>query len=140
MASFVQPGNHTEPRQANLRNERGVITLLRPNGEVACERCTVAHRMWPRMRGLLGRKSLPSGEGLLIRPAPSIHTFFMRFPIDVVFLSRQGEVLKVAERVPPWRARSCRHSYAVLELAAGEAGRRGIAVGDRLETVPPAGG
>jgi uncharacterized membrane protein (UPF0127 family) len=138
MASFVQPGNRTEPRQANLRNERGVITLLRPNGEVACERCTVAHTMFARMRGLLGRKGLPSGEGILIRPAPSIHTFFMRFPIDVVFLSRQGEVLKVAERVPPWRARSCRHSYAVLELAAGEASRRGIAVGDRLDTAPPA--
>jgi hypothetical protein len=88
------------------------------------------------MRGLLGKRGLDSGEGLLIRPAPSIHTFFMRFPIDVVFLSRQGEVLKVAERVPPWRARSCRHSYAVLELAAGEAGRRGIAVGDRFDTAP----
>jgi uncharacterized membrane protein (UPF0127 family) len=90
------------------------------------------------MRGLLGKRGLDPGEGLLIRPAPSIHTFFMRFPIDVVFLSRQGEVLKVAERVRPWRARSCRHSYAVLELAAGEAGRRGIAVGDRLGTAPPA--
>jgi uncharacterized membrane protein (UPF0127 family) len=89
------------------------------------------------MRGLLGKRGLDSGEGLLIRPAPSVHTFFMRFPIDVVFLSRQGEVLKVAERVPPWRARSCRHSYAVLELAAGEAGRRGIALGDRLDIAQP---
>jgi len=121
-----------------VQTARGVVTLLRPDGTVACERCTVAHRMWPRMRGLLGKRRLDSGEGLLIRPAPSIHTFFMRFPIDVVFLSRQGEVLKVAERVPPWRARSCRHSYAVLELAAGEAGRRGIAVGDRLDTAQPA--
>lgn len=122
----------------NLGSTRGVVALTRADGSVACERCTVAHRMWPRMRGLLGKRSLESGEGLLIRPAPSIHTFFMRFPIDVVFLSRQGEVLKVAERVPPWRARSCRHSYAVLELAAGEAGRRGIAVGDRLDTAQPA--
>jgi uncharacterized membrane protein (UPF0127 family) len=122
----------------NLGSTRGVVALTRADGSVACERCTVAHRMWPRMRGLLGKRSLESGEGLLIRPAPSIHTFFMRFPIDVVFLSRQGEVLKVAERVPPWRARSCRHSYAVLELAAGEAGRRGIAVGGRLDTAQPA--
>jgi uncharacterized protein len=95
--------------------------------------------MLPRMRGLLGRKNLPSGEGMLIRPAPSIHTFFMRFPIDVVFLSRQGEVLKIAENVAPWRARSCRHSYVVLELAAGEAGRRGLAVGDRVDTAKPVG-
>jgi uncharacterized membrane protein (UPF0127 family) len=122
----------------NLGNMRGTVTLRRPDGSVACERCRVAHTMWSRMRGLLGKRGLESGEGLLIRPAPSIHTFFMRFPIDVVFLSRQGEVLKVAERVPPWRARSCRHSYAVLELAAGEAERRGIAVGDRLDSAPPA--
>ena len=116
------------------------VTLRKRDGEVVCERCGLADRMLPRMRGLLGRRSLERNEGLLLRPAPSIQTFFMRFPIDVVFLSRQGEVLKVAERVPPWRARSCRHSYAVLELAAGEAERRGIAVGDRLDTAPPAGG
>jgi uncharacterized protein len=123
---------------ASVSTARGIVALTRADGSVACEHCTVAHRMWPRMVGLLGKRGLDSGEGLLIRPAPSIHTFFMRFPIDVVFLSRQGEVLKVAERVRPWRARSCRHSYAVLELAAGEAGRRGIAVGDRLDTAQPA--
>jgi uncharacterized protein len=88
--------------------------------------------MWPRMKGLLGRSELPAGEGVLIRPAPSVHTFFMRFAIDVVFLSRDGEVLKVAHDVKPWRARSCRRAHAVLELAAGEARRRGVEVGDRL--------
>ena len=125
-------------QDGDLRTARGVVGLKRDDGSLVCERCVVAHRMLPRMIGLLGRKSLPAGEGILIRPAPSIHTFFMRFPIDVVFLSRQGEVMKIAERVAPWRARSCRHSYAVLELAAGEAGRRGIAVGDRLDTAEPA--
>jgi uncharacterized protein len=123
---------------ASTSTARGVVSLIAGDGRVVCEECTVAHTMFTRMRGLLGKRGLDSGEGLLIRPAPSIHTFFMRFPIDVVFLSRQGEVLKVAERVAPWRARSCRHSYAVLELAAGEAGRRGIALGDRLDTAPPA--
>lgn len=119
-------------------SKRPTVTLSRPDGEVVCERCLVAATALTRLTGLLGRSGLEPGEGLLLRPASSIHTFFMRFPIDVVFLSRQGEVLKVAERVPPWRARSCRHSYAVLELAAGEAERRGIAVGDRLDTAPPA--
>jgi hypothetical protein len=138
MVSFVHPGDPSTTQRPGIGEARGVVTLVRGDGTVACERCTVAHRMWARMRGLLGKPGLDSGEGLLIRPAPSIHTFFMRFPIDVVFLSRQGEVLKVAERVRPWRARSCRHSYAVLELAAGEAGRRGIAVGDRLDTAQPA--
>jgi uncharacterized protein len=129
-----------EMAAASPSTARGVVSLIAGDGRVVCERCTVAHTMFARMRGLLGKRGLESGEGLLIRPAPSIHTFFMRFPIDVVFLSRQGEVLKVAERVPPWRARSCRHSHAVLELAAGEAGRRGIAVGDRLDTAEPASG
>ena len=125
-------------QEAGVRTSRGVIAIVRSDGAIACERCTVADRMLSRMNGLLGRKNLPTGEGILIRPAPSIHTFFMRFPIDVVFLSRQGEVLKIAEHVAPWRARSCRHSYAVLELAAGEAGRRGLAVGERIDTVKPA--
>jgi uncharacterized membrane protein (UPF0127 family) len=133
------PASIAVPPEAGVRTARGVIAIVRSDGTVACEQCKVAATMLPRMKGLLGRKSLPSNEGILIRPAPSIHTFFMRFPIDVVFLSRQGEVLKVAEHVAPWRARSCRHSYAVLELAAGEAGRRGIAVGDRVDTAKPVG-
>jgi uncharacterized protein len=134
----VERDGEPDARRPSVLEARGVIGLIRPDGTTACERCTVADRMLPRMKGLLGRKSLPAGEGMLIRPAPSIHTFFMRFPIDVVFLSRQGEVLKIAEHVAPWRARSCRHSYAVLELAAGEAGRRGLAIGDRVDTAEPA--
>ena len=125
-------------QEAGVRTSRGVVAIVRSDGAIACERCTVADRMLSRMKGLLGRKNLPTGEGILIRPAPSIHTFFMRFPIDAVFLSRQGDVLKIAEHVAPWRTRSCRHSYAVLELAAGEAGRRGLAVGERIDTVKPA--
>jgi uncharacterized protein len=116
-----------------LRTARGVISVERENGETICERCEVADRMFPRMRGLLGRRGLAAGEGMLIRPAPSIHTFFMRFTIDAVFVSREGEVMKVASRVKPWRTRSCRKAYAVLELAAGEADRRRVAVGDRIE-------
>jgi uncharacterized membrane protein (UPF0127 family) len=134
----VHSGGGANAERPSLLEARGVVRLTRDDGTVVCERCTVAHRILPRMIGLLGRKSLRAGEGILIRPAPSIHTFFMRFPIDVVFVSRQGEVLKIAEHVAPWRARSCRHSYAVLELAAGEAGRRGIAVGDRIDTAQPA--
>jgi uncharacterized membrane protein (UPF0127 family) len=85
------------------------------------------------MKGLLGRRELAAGEGLLIRPAPSIHTFFMRFAIDAIFVSREGEVLKVSANVGPWRTRSCRRAHAVLELAAGEAARRGVSVGDRID-------
>lgn len=90
--------------------------------------------MLPRMKGLLGKRELVAGEGLLIQPAPSIHTFFMRFPIDVVFLAKNGKVMKVAANVGAWRMRWCRRAFAVLELAAGEAGRRGITVGDQVDT------
>jgi uncharacterized protein len=118
-----------------LSTARGVVSLRQEGDGTICESCVVAHRMLPRMRGLLGRRALAPGEGMLIRPAPSIHTYFMRFSIDAVFLSRDGEVLKVASNVAPWRMRSCRKAYAVLELAAGEAQRRGIAVGDHIQTV-----
>jgi uncharacterized protein len=124
-------------QRSEVRSASGVVVLVRGDGSTVCERCVVAKKMLPRMRGLLGRRSLPAGEGLLIRPAPSVHTFFMRFPIDVVFLSRSGEVLKVSAEVGPWRARSCRGAYAVLELAAGEAERRGVAVGDHIEAEDP---
>jgi uncharacterized membrane protein (UPF0127 family) len=84
------------------------------------------------MRGLLGRSSLAPEEGILLRPAGSVHTAFMRFPIDVVFVDRDGEVLRVAEALPPWRTASARGAKAVVELAAGECERRGVQVGDRL--------
>ena len=102
------------------------------NRSTVCERCLVADRMLPRMRGLLGRRELQPGEGMVILPAPSIHTFFMRFPIDALFLARDGEVLKVANDVKPWRIRSARRAHSVIELAAGEAERRGVSAGDRL--------
>ena len=116
-----------------MRSARGVVVLTRDDGSVVCERCVVADRMLPRMKGLLGKRELSAGEGLLIQPAPSIHTLFMRFPIDVVFLAKNGDVLKVAPNVGPWRMRSCRRAYAVLELAAGEAELRGITVGDHID-------
>ena len=85
------------------------------------------------MRGLLGRTGLEPGEGLLIRPTGSVHTFFMRFPIDVVFVSRDGEVLKIASNVSAWRTAAARGAKVVIELAAGEADRSGISVGTRLD-------
>jgi len=84
------------------------------------------------MRGLLGRSDLPRGEGILLRPAGSIHTFFMRFPIDAVFLDREQVVIGIENALPPWRTAKRKGAKAVLELAEGEAARRGLAVGDAL--------
>ena len=109
------------------------VSLRTMDGRVVCDRCSVADSPWPRMRGLLGRRGLESGEGLLLRPTGSVHTFFMRFPIDVVFLSRDGEVLKIARALRPWRTAGARRAKAVLELAAAEAERREIRVGSCLD-------
>jgi uncharacterized protein len=84
------------------------------------------------MRGLLGRRNLPSGEGILLKPASSVHMAFMRFAIDAVFLDGEMRVLKVAADLRPWRMAGARGSKSVLEIPAGEAARRGLSVGDRL--------
>ena len=109
------------------------LTLRRADGAVVCERCTLADSPLTRLRGLLGRNGLETGEGLLLRPASSIHTFFMRFPIDAVFLDGTLRVLEISDELHPWRAASRRGARAVLELPAGDSARRGLAVGDSLQ-------
>ena len=108
------------------------VTLRRENGEVVVDECVVADSPASRMKGLLGRSELRPGEGLLLRPASSIHTFFMRFPIDAVFLDGGLRVLRISDELRPWRAASRRGARAVLELPAGESARRGLEVGDTL--------
>ncbi len=81
------------------------------------------------MRGLLGRSGLDAGEGMLFPRTGSVHTLFMRFPIDVVFLDAELRVLSVREAVPAWRAVKERGAKWTLELAAGEAARNGIGPG-----------
>ena len=108
------------------------VRLTREDGRVVCEQLLVATRPLTRMRGLLGRAGLPAGEGILLRPAGSVHTFFMRFPIDVVFLDRDRVVVGIEPSLPPWKTAGRRGAKAVVELAAGECERRGLQVGDRL--------
>jgi uncharacterized protein len=106
--------------------------IKRPDGTVACARCVLADTALTRMRGLLGRNGLEPGEGMLIRPTNSVHMFFMRFAIDVVFVDRDMAVRKIVERLRPWRMAGCRGAKAALELPAGGAARTGITVGERL--------
>jgi uncharacterized protein len=112
------------------------VTLARADGVVVCERCRIADTPLLRAKGLLGRSRLQPGEGLLLRPAASIHMFFMRFPIDAVFLDRDLVVRKIVRDLRPWRVALGRGAKAVLELAAGESERRGIRPGDRLQPRP----
>lgn len=108
------------------------IALVRVDGEQVCADCEVASTPLARMRGLLGRSSLDEHAGVLFPRTRSVHTHFMRFPIDVVFLDGDREVVKIVSALYPWRVASCRRSRLVLELSAGRAARVGLREGDRL--------
>jgi hypothetical protein len=108
------------------------VVLVGSEGQVVCELCEIADSAFTRMRGLLGRKSLDRGQGLLIRPTWSIHTWFMRFTIDVAFLDRELRILKIKQQIRPWRAAARWRAHSALELPAGECDRLRLKVGDRL--------
>ena len=93
----------------------------------------LAKSMWARFWGLMGRRSLPVSHGLLISPCSSVHTFFMRFQIDVIFVDRAGSVVKIVPAMKPWRtALGGSGAHSVLELNAGEAAAGSLEVGDVL--------
>ena len=100
-------------------------------GTVVADEARVARSFWSRFCGLMGRAELPEGEALLIEPSSSIHTAFMRFPIDVVFLDRECRVVKVAPEVRPFRTRLS-SGHSTLELPAGQAELSMIEAGDQL--------
>jgi uncharacterized membrane protein (UPF0127 family) len=111
----------------------GEVMLRREDdGRVVCERCVIADTLSRRLRGLLGLRALPPGQGIVLRPGWSIHTAFMRFPIDVVYVDADQVVVKVVPNLRPWRASTCRGARDVVELAAGECARRGLEPGDRV--------
>ena len=107
-----------------------VAKLRKDDGTMVCARCAIADSPLTRMRGLLGRASLAPDEGMLFRPAGSIHMLFMRFAIDAVFCDRELRVLKVARDVQPWKVAAAKGAKVVIELASGAAAT--IEAGDRL--------
>lgn len=92
--------------------------------------------VFERMRGLLGSSAIDAGECLWIAPCNSVHTFFMRYPIDVVFVNARGVVVKVCSHLTPWKMRLCFSAAAALEFRSGEADRLGIFSGSHLEFLP----
>jgi len=96
----------------------------------------VANSFASRFRGLLGVAGLPEGSGLLLPRTSSVHTHFMRFPIDVVFLDRDRRIVSVVGMLRPWRLAGARAATSVLELAAGECKRLGLAEGVVLLEAP----
>jgi len=125
MASFLSAVAKAEP---GTRFELGRALsgqVVVPDLEMAVDSAT-------RKKGLLGRDGLSTGEGLVIAPTNAVHTFFMRFPIDILFVARDGEIVKICEAVRAWRMAAAFRAYAVIELAAGGAARAGLRVGDRV--------
>lgn len=92
----------------------------------------LADGFFSRLRGLLFAPALQPGQGLLIRPCAAVHTAFMTYPIDVVFLDRAWKIRRIVPCLLPWRAAAFPGAYQTLELAAGEAARLGLQAGQSL--------
>lgn len=101
-------------------------------GTVVATRLEPAFDSASRRRGLLGRDGLPEGHAIVIAPCNGIHMCFMRFAIDVLFVARDGRVVKTCTNVRPWRIAFAWRAFAVVEGAVGSIGRSGTRAGDRL--------
>ncbi len=102
-------------------------------GTELADKARHASSYWSRLVGLLGRSSLAPGEALLIEPCSSIHTAFMRFAIDVVYLDKSGQVAKVVPALKPFRASGMvRGAHSVIELPSGTIASTGTVVGDQI--------
>ena len=128
VGEFLSP-----PAQAGLEGPLQVTNVTR--GTVLATRLEAAHTGPTRRRGLLGRDGLERGEGLWIAPCESVHTFFMRFPIDLVYLDRERRIKKARSAVGPWRLSACLSAHSILELPAGTIRETQTERGDTLEIV-----
>jgi len=100
---------------------------------VVSDRCHFANSVWKRMIGLLGRKAFLPGEGLLIDRCYGVHTFGMRFPIDLLFLDKDLRVIKPVRALPPHRTCVVRKAVYVLELPVGSIDRSNTEWGDQIQ-------
>ena len=110
-----------------------MIVANRTQQTTLAGRAVAARTFWQRLRGLMGRPSLPAGEGLVLFGDSSIHMFFMRFPIDVLYLDAELRVLRQQEAMPPWTigplVRGCRY---IVELPPGTIRDSRTTVGDSI--------
>ncbi|MGD2173974.1 MAG: DUF192 domain-containing protein [Candidatus Brocadiaceae bacterium] len=109
------------------------------SNEVLLEKVAAALTFGARFRGLMLRRDMPRSEGLLIPGCRSVHTFLMRFPLDLAYLDDDNTVVKVVHSLKPWRLSFCARASSVLEMPSGRAREAGLQVGDRLELRPLGG-
>lgn len=123
-------------RKAGTNGTKAIKILnLTRNTELATQ-AEVAETSAARSKGLLGRTDLPAGSGMWIVPCESVHTFFMKFPIDLVYIDRHRKVKKVRSSVPPWRLSACLSARSIIELPSGTILHTQTAPGDQLEFCP----
>jgi uncharacterized protein len=127
-SSFFQPLLREPQRKQVIRNTR--------NGRVIADDLISAFDSKSRNVGLLNHGSFPQGAAMLIAPTNAVHTFFMRFPIDIAFINREGTVVKVCGSVRPWRIATALRAYGVIELPAGTLAAAETVAGDVLVVVP----
>jgi hypothetical protein len=121
--------------QQSVPETRLSVTNL-TRGSVLATCLEVADSGPKRSRGLLGRKALAPGGGLWIIPCESVHTFFMQFSIDLVYLDRKNRIKKLKSAVGPWRLSACLSAHSILELPAGTIHQTQTEHGDTLEFSP----
>jgi uncharacterized membrane protein (UPF0127 family) len=128
MASWVMPLVREPASRFRLVNAR--------TGVAIADSVTGAFDSATRRRGLLGRDAMAAGEALIIAPTNAIHTFFMRFAIDVAFVGRDGRILKLRPAMRPWRMSASVRAFAVVEAPANVFAARSTGAGDTLALVP----
>lgn len=124
------------PQERSVRPQASFQVVNITRHTVLATRLVLADTPQTREKGLLGRDNLAPGEGLWIIPCQSIHMFFMRFAIDLVYIDRLKRVRKVRSNVAPWRISACLTAHSVLELPAGAVHDTGTLRGDLLEISP----
>lgn len=105
-------------------------------GTVISSKAQIANNFGLRLKGLMFKKKIDEKEALVFHNAPSIHTCFMNFAIDIVFLDKSNKVIKICKAVKPWRMVTCFNSALTIELPAHRAKHRSLALGDYLEITP----
>ena len=126
-ASFLQPLLRNPGASWGLRSTQ--------SGHLLAHHVLPAFDSVRRRKGLLGRDQLREGHAMIIAPSNAVHTYFMRFSIDLAFVSREGQVLKTRAHVGPWRLSVCLSAFAVVELPAGTLERYRIEPGDILSAI-----
>jgi uncharacterized membrane protein (UPF0127 family) len=127
MASFLNPLLHGPAEGFCLRNAGTQATIA--------DHLHIAFDSASRRTGLLRHDALADGHALIIAPTNAIHTWFMKFPIDVAFVAKDGRIVKIRSSLRAWRLAAVWRAYAVIELPAGTLDRSSTVVGDRLVVV-----